>query len=65
MEDLNELSALMETLTEQNLQMALVFEKILAEMEAPPSDDGLVKTLEKLLAPLVDSSQQIKGHLGI
>ena len=64
MEDLKEFSALMETLTEQNLQMALVFEKILAEMEGP-SDDGLVKTLEKLLAPLVDSSQQIKGHLGI
>ena len=64
MADLKEFSALMETLTEQNLQMALVFEKILAEMEAP-SDDGPVKTLEKLLAPLVDSSQQIKGHLGI
>ena len=64
MEDLTEFSALMETLTEQNLQMALVFEKILAVMDAP-SDDGLVKTLEKLLAPLVDSSQQIKGHLGI
>ena len=64
MEDLKEFSALMETLTEQNLQMALVFEKILAEMEAP-SDDGLVETLANLLAPLVDSSQQIKGHLGI
>ena len=64
MEDLNELSALMETLTEQNLAMALTFEKILAEMEGP-SEDGLVKTLEKLLVPLVDSSEQIKGHLGI
>lgn len=61
-----EASALMDQLTEQNLQIALTFEKIVAELKAPDEEGkGLLKTLEKLLAPLVTNSEQIMDNLGI
>ena len=60
------MTALMDQLTEQNLQIALTFEKIVSELKRPDEDGaGLIKALEKLLAPLVTSSGQIMDNLGI
>ena len=64
MDDQTELKSLLDQIADQQLQIALVFEKILGQMEAP-QPEGMAKTLEKLLAPLVQSAEEIKTNLGI
>ena len=66
MENHAQLAELMDQIAEQQLQIALTFEKIVEELKMPDEEGkGLVRTLEKLLAPLVSSSEQILDNLGI